>query len=389
MIVFHFTGDGFGLIVLIRAEGSAVDLNQSHDIRIHRFDEIYDFFQMPVRVLEITTVRDRKVELLTRQLDETDGYCGLIGLSSEMKKVYGIIEKAAKSDAPVIIFGESGTGKELAARAIHERGYRKEGPYVQVNCAALNESLLESELFGHVKGSFTGAFRDRKGRFETAHKGDLFLDEIGDIPLSIQIKLLRVLESKQFEHVGDDRSIAVDVRIITATNRNLIELISQNKFREDLYFRINVLPIHLPPLRQRKEDIPLLVETFMRRLNKKTRKNILGVQRGAMNALLEYHWPGNVRELKSILHYAFTIAENGPITCDHLPPQFMGHIELDEDKPSLLGVKDAKEKKSLLEALKEAGGNQTRAAKMLGVNRVTVWNRMRKYGIDIKRDVVL
>ena len=332
---------------------------------------------------------DRKVELLTRQLDETDGYCGLIGLYSEMKKVYGIIEKAAKSDAPVIIFGESGTGKELVARAIHERGYRKEGPYVQVNCAALNESLLESELFGHVKGSFTGAFRDRKGRFETAHKGDLFLDEIGDIPLSIQIKLLRVLESKQFEHVGDDRSIAVDVRIITATNRNLIELISQNKFREDLYFRINVLPIHLPPLRQRKEDIPLLVETFMRRLNKKTRKNILGVQRGAMNALLEYHWPGNVRELKSILHYAFTIAESGPITCDHLPPQFMGHIELDEDKPSLLGVKDAKEKKSLLEALKEAGGNQTRAAKMLGVNRVTVWNRMRKYGIDIKRDVVL
>ena len=332
---------------------------------------------------------DRKVELLTRQLDETDGYCGLIGLSSEMKKVYGIIEKAAKSDAPVIIFGESGTGKELVARAIHERGYRKEGPYVQVNCAALNESLLESELFGHVKGSFTGAFRDRKGRFETAHKGDLFLDEIGDIPLSIQIKLLRVLENKQFERVGDDRSIAVDVRIITATNSNLIELISQNKFREDLYFRINVLPIHLPPLRQRKEDIPLLVETFMRRLNKKTRKNILGVQRGAMNALLEYHWPGNVRELKSILHYAFTIAEHGPITCDHLPPQFMGHIELDEDKPSLLGVKDAKEKKSLLEALKEAGGNQTRAAKMLGVNRVTVWNRMRKYGIDIKRDVVL
>jgi PAS domain S-box-containing protein len=332
---------------------------------------------------------DRKVELLTRQLDETDGYCGLVGLSSEMKKVYGIIEKAAKSDAPVIIFGESGTGKELVARAIHERGYRKEGPYVQVNCAALNESLLESELFGHVKGSFTGASRDRKGRFETAHQGDLFLDEIGDIPISIQIKLLRVLESKQFEHVGDDRSIAVDVRIITATNRNLIELISQNKFREDLYFRINVLPIHLPPLRQRKEDIPLLVETFMQRLNKKTRKNILGVQRGAMNALLEYHWPGNVRELKSVLHYAFTIAERGPITCDHLPPQFMGHIELDEKKPSLLGVKDARDKQSLLEALKEAGGNQTRAAKILGVNRVTVWNRMRKYGIDIKRDVVL
>lgn len=164
-------------------------------------------------------------------------------------------EKAAMSDAPVIILGESGTGKELVAQAIHEKGHRKNGPYIQVNCAALNESLLESELFGHVKGAFTGALRDRKGRFEAAHGGDLFLDEIGDTPLSIQIKLLRALETKQFEHVGDDHPISVDVRIITATNKNLIELISQNQFREDLYFRINVIPIHLPPLRQRKEDL--------------------------------------------------------------------------------------------------------------------------------------
>lgn len=331
---------------------------------------------------------DRKVELLTQQLDVNDGYCGLIGISSEMKKVFGIIEKAAMSDAPVIIVGESGTGKELVARAIHERGLRKEGPYVQVNCAALNESLLESELFGHVKGSFTGAFRDRKGRFESAHGGDLFLDEIGDIPLSIQIKLLRVLETKQFEHVGDDRSISVDVRIITATNKNLIELISQNGFREDLYFRINVLPIHLPPLRKRREDIPLLVETFMRRLNTKTRKNISGIRREAMNALVEYHWPGNVRELKSIMHYAFTIAESGPIDCDHLPPQLMEHVPSNYPGASGLNVKANREKQALLEALQEAGGNQTRAAKILGVNRVTVWNRIRKYGIEIKRDVV-
>jgi two-component system, NtrC family, response regulator HydG len=331
---------------------------------------------------------DRKVELLTQQLDENDGYCGLIGISSEMKKVCGIIEKAAMSDAPVIILGESGTGKELVARAIHERGLRMESPYVQVNCAALNESLLESELFGHVKGSFTGAFRDRKGRFESAHGGDLFLDEIGDIPLSIQIKLLRVLEAQQFEHVGDDHSISVDVRIITATNKNLIELISQNRFREDLYFRINVLPIHLPPLRKRKEDIPLLVETFMRRLNAKTQKNISGIRREAMNALVEYHWPGNVRELKSILHYAFTIAESGPIGCDHLPPQLMEHVPSNHPGVSALNVKDSREKQALLDALKQAEGNQTRAAKILGVNRVTVWNRIRKYGIEIKRDVV-
>lgn len=332
---------------------------------------------------------DRKVELLTQQLDETDGYCGLIGLSNEMQNVYGIIEKAAQSDAPVIIFGESGTGKELVARAIHERGYRKESPYIQVNCAALNESLLESELFGHVKGSFTGAVRDRKGRFESAHRGDLFLDEIGDVPLSIQIKLLRVLETKQFEHVGDDKPISVDVRIITATNKNLIELISQNKFREDLYFRINVLPIHLPPLRQRTEDIPLLVQTFMRRFNKKTRKDIKGIQRDAMSALVEYRWPGNIRELKSALHYAFTIAENGPINCDHLPPHLMGQVQFKETGEASLSVKDTKEKQYLMEALKEADGNQTRAARILGVNRVTVWNRLRKYGINIKKDVSL
>ena len=221
-----------------------------------------------------------------------------------------------------------------------------------------------------------------------ARGGTLFLDEIGDIPLSIQIKLLRALETKRFEHVGDDRPISVDVRIITATNKNLIELISQNKFREDLYFRINVLPIQLPPLRQRKEDIPVLVEAFMRRLNKKTQKNIGGIQREAMNALVAYHWPGNVRELKSILHYAFTIAETGSISCDHLPPQLMAHVPLEKGSPSLLKVKDRQEKQALLEALKQTDGNQTRAAEMLGVNRVTVWNRMRKYGIDIKRDVV-
>lgn len=332
---------------------------------------------------------DRKVKLLSRHLDETDGYCGLIGISSEMKKVFGIIEKAAQSDAPVIIFGESGTGKELAARAIHERGDRREGPYVQVNCAALNESLLESELFGHVKGSFTGAYRDRKGRFETANGGDLFLDEIGDIPLSIQIKLLRALETKQFEHVGEDRSISVDVRIITATNKNLIELISQNKFREDLYFRINVLPIHLPPLRERKEDIPLLVKTFMQRFSKKTHKDINGIEREAMNAFVEYRWPGNVRELKSVLHYAFTIAESGPINCHHLPPQLLGHDPSAAGNNTPLNVKFSKEKQELIAALNKTGGNQTRAAEILGVNRVTVWNRMRKYGIDIKRDLVI
>lgn len=331
---------------------------------------------------------DKRVAFLRQQLDETDGYCGIIGRSSEMRHVFGVIEKAAQSDAPVIIQGESGTGKELVARAIHERGNRKNAPYVQVNCAALNESLLESELFGHVKGSFTGAFKDRKGRFESAHGGDLFLDEIGDIPLSIQIKLLRALETKQFERVGDDDPISVDVRIITATNQDLIQLISQNRFREDLYFRINVLPIFLPPLRKRKDDIPLLVETFMHRLRAKTGKNISGVHRDALSAMMDYPWPGNIRELYSAMQYGFTIAESGSIGCSHLPPQFCQKSVSVEQRPSFR-TRDLNEKQDLINALKASGGNQTRAAGILGVNRVTVWNRMRKYGVDIKKDIDL
>ncbi len=330
---------------------------------------------------------DKRVAFLTQQLDETEGYCGIIGRSRGMQRVFGIIEKAAHSDAPVIIQGESGTGKELVARAIHDRGRLSSGPYVQVNCAALNESLLESELFGHVKGSFTGAFRDRKGRFESANGGDLFLDEIGDIPLSIQIKLLRALETKQFERVGDDLPLSVDVRIITATNKNLIELISKGMFREDLYFRINVIPVHLPPLRERREDIPLLVDAFMQRLRSKTGKPINGIRREAMDILMAYPFPGNIRELKSALHYAFTIAEKGPLDSNHLPPQMSAATPTTAEAVFSGSQKEQKEKRELIEALRETSGNQTRAAKLLGINRVTVWNRMRKYGLDLKRDI--
>jgi PAS domain S-box-containing protein len=329
---------------------------------------------------------DRQVAYLSRQLDESDGYCGIIGRSREMQGVFGIIEKAAQSDAPVIIHGESGTGKELVAQAIHNRGQRCKAPYVQVNCAALNESLLESELFGHVKGSFTGALRDRKGRFESAHGGDLFLDEIGDVPLSIQIKLLRALETQQFERVGDDAPIAVNVRIITATNQDLLTLISRGRFREDLYFRINVIPIHLPPLRERREDIPLLVETFVQRLRTKTGKPIGGIRREAMDRIIAYPFPGNVRELKSALQYAFTIAEQGPLDCSHLPPQMCPEAPPGA-RPSPVDGKAERQRRELIEALRETDGNQTRAARRLGINRVTVWNRMRKYGIDLKREL--
>ena len=333
---------------------------------------------------------DRKVEILSRQLDENSGFGGIVGGSDSMKAIYTLIQKAAHSDAPIIIFGESGTGKELVARAIHERGKRQTGPYVQLNCAALNESLLESELFGHVKGSFTGAFRDRTGRFEAAHGGDLFLDEIGDIPLSIQIKLLRVLETRQFERVGENTSISLDVRIITATNRNLLELIDQKRFREDLYFRINVIPIHLPPVRERREDIPLLVNTFINRLELRTGKSIRGLTRQALNRFLDYRWPGNVREMKSALEYAFTVADKDTIDIDHLPPQML----LPADRPPVISIGETTidqtgndERRQLIDALQATGGNQSQAARLLGINRVTVWNRMRKYGINLKREI--
>lgn len=345
---------------------------------------------------------DERVEFLSRKLEEDVGFHGLIGKSPPMQKLFDVLQKAANSEAPVIIYGESGTGKDLVARAIHQLGKRKNEPFVQFNCAALNEALLESELFGHIKGAFTGAYRHRQGRFEAANGGDIFLDEIGDVPLSIQVKLLRVLETKQFEHVGDHHPISVDVRIITATNKNLDELVIQKKFRDDLFFRINVFPIHLPSLRDRPEDIPLLVNTFIRRLRTRTAKKISGLTSAAMERFMEYHWPGNVRELKSALEFGFVIAEKGLVDLDQLPPNIV------ERKPRFteptrmplqsIAYKDNveisisssipgenAEKKALVEALRQCNGNQTQAARILGINRVTVWNRMKKYRIDLEK----
>ena len=330
---------------------------------------------------------DQEVTLLCRQLEKTGDFYGLVGKSAVMQRVFEVIEKAAQSEAPIIIYGESGTGKELVAHAIHQLGPRRDKSFVQLNCAALNESLLESELFGQIKGAFTGAYRHRQGRFEAASGGDFFLDEIGDLPVSIQIKLLRVLETKQFEQVGDHRPISVDVRIITATNKNLEALIAQERFREDFYFRINVIPVYLPPLRARMEDVPLLINTFMSRLRKRTGKAITGLTHAAMDRVMAYHWPGNVRELKSALDYAFVLAEKGLIEPDHLPPLTEKKDELDA-VPGRVDARNLAEKEALIRALRQSNGNQSQAARILGVNRVTVWNRMRKYGIDLKKVMV-
>ena len=324
---------------------------------------------------------DQKVESLSRKLTDGGDYHGIIGISTSMRKVIQLVDKAAQSDAPVMIYGESGTGKELVAEAIHERGVRRDGPFVRLNCAALNASLLESELFGHIKGAFTGAYRHRQGRFEAADGGDIFLDEIGDISESVQVKLLRVLENKQVERVGDQRPIRVDVRIISATNKNIADLISLKQFREDLFFRINVIPIQLPPLRERKEDIPLLAQHFIQRLRHSTGKPIGGLTQTALQQFMDYGWPGNIRELKSALEFAFVVAEGGKLDIEHLPPQLRGGAR----SCGPPAAENPTEKEALIEALRRTNGNQTRAARLLGVNRVTVWNRMRKYGVDLRK----
>jgi len=326
--------------------------------------------------------KEHELQQLSLMLEEKTMFHGMVGHSSKMLEVFQLIERAAQSDAPVFICGESGTGKELVARAIHDLGPRKDEPYVQVNCAALNESLLESELFGHVKGAFTGAIRHRQGRFEAAGGGDIFLDEIGDLPLPVQVKLLRVLETKTFERVGENRQLSADVRIITATNKILPELISRGLFREDLFFRINVIPVHLPPLRKRKEDIPLLADHFIQRLRVKSDKDIKGLSPQTLALFMDYPWPGNVRELKSSLEYAFVLADGGHIEPRHLPGAFGMNVSGSRESAPI-GAADQKEQ--LLQALRQAAGNKSEAARILGINRLTVLNRMRKYGIDLQK----
>ncbi len=331
--------------------------------------------------------KDKQIAAFRRQLRAEDAFQGLIGASVAMQQVFCLIENAAASDAPVIILGESGTGKELVAKAIHQLGGRKKGPYVKVNCAALTESLLESELFGHVKGAYTGAYKSRAGRFEMANGGDIFLDEIGDLPLSTQVKLLRVLEEKVIERVGDSAPIPVNARIITATNRSLTALVEKGAFRKDFFFRINVIPIHLPPLRERSEDIPLLAETFFRKVRLKSGKNIEGISNNAMEALIRYSWPGNVRELKSAFEYAFVTCQEPLIQPYHLPPDITAEKRgAKEAKKAPLNKQEIR-KRQLIDALARAKGNQSAAAEILGVSRVTVWNRMKRFGVKYTRQI--
>jgi two-component system response regulator HydG len=330
--------------------------------------------------------KQQEIEALRKTFHLDDGFHGIIGKSAVMGKLFELIESVSQSEAPVLIQGDSGTGKELVARAIHETGSRKNQPFVKVNCAALNENLLESELFGHVKGAYTGADRDRVGRFEAAHGGTIFLDEIGDIPLSTQVKLLRVLEEKEIERVGDHRCIPVDVRIVSATNKNLETLISNDDFREDLFFRVNIFPLWCPSLNDRKEDIPDIVQHFIEQNSAKSGKKILGLTPEAMEVLLAYDWPGNVRELRNAIVYAFVLCSGGWIEPHHMPPKLAySHVQGDETRH--LAMENQAEKDRLIKTLKKTNGNQSETARLLGVSRVTIWKRIKKYDIRLKEDL--
>jgi transcriptional regulator with PAS, ATPase and Fis domain len=312
---------------------------------------------------------------------------GLLGESLPMQRLFELIENVAQTDAPVLIHGQSGTGKELVARAIHEESPRKDKPFIKVNCAALNENLLESELFGHEKGSYTGADRTRIGRFEAAHEGTIFLDEIGDIPLSTQVKLLRVLEEKEIERVGDHKPIPVDVRIISATNKDLEALIAQELFREDLLFRINVFPLYCPSLIERLDDIHLIVKLFIEQNAAKNSKKILGLTPDAMEALLAYLWPGNVRELRNAIEYAFVLCSGEWISKEHLPPKITANGKRNLAIQRRGATSSQEERKKLIDTLRQVGGNQSEAARILGVSRVTIWKRIKKYGIDLETEI--
>jgi len=324
-------------------------------------------------------VRDLQARLVERHRLE-----GIIGESGRMQEVLALAKRVAPSDATVLIRGESGTGKELIARAIHFNSPRGSGPLVNLNCAALPEQLLESELFGHEKGAFTGAVAQRKGRFERADGGSIFLDEIGDLSPALQVKLLRVLQERQFERVGGNKTISANVRVMAATHRDLEQAMREGMFRDDLYYRLNVVTIQIPPLRERREDIPLLLEHFLRKFAEKNRRDVTGLTAAARDALLKYDYPGNVRELENIIERAVLLCRGRVIDLEDLPatvrPGQRGPSEpLPKDLP---GVLADIERQAIESALERTGGIQTQAAEALGISERVLRYKMKKYGLE-------
>ena len=357
--------------------------------------------------LESVVMRAREYQLLKAKTNDTiiseefpHFLCStIIGKSRCMLSLFEMIEKVAESKATVLVQGESGTGKELAARAIHQLSSRNSKNFVPVNCAAIPDDLLESELFGHVKGAFTGAYINRTGRFEMADKGTLFLDEIGDMKANLQVKLLRVLQTKEFEPVGSARSQKVDVRIIAASNKNLEELVASRDFREDLYYRLSVIPITIPPLRERREDITLLINHFLARFNQDKRRLVKGFSRESLEILRNYNWPGNVRELENLVERMVTIMESGFITPENLPERYLSggpktsrpvqvlsepsaSTELPPEGICLNSAVDEFENRLIIQALERTSGNKKEAASLLNLKRTTLIEKLKKKNLQ-------
>jgi PAS domain S-box-containing protein len=331
------------------------------------------------------TFRDlSEVEQLRRELRGEQHLGDMVSRSPRMRRIFDVLPTIAQSDSSVLIQGETGTGKELLAKAIHSLSHRSQGPFVAVNCGALPAELLESELFGYVRGAFTGADRDKPGRFAAARGGTLFLDEIGEIAPSVQIKLLRVLQEKAYEPLGSNKSVNADVRIITASNRDLEELVRRNEFRRDLFYRINVIRLDMPPLRERKEDIPLLVEQFIQRFNQLQKKNISGIRSEALSLLGAHDWPGNVRELENVIERAFVLCPDGEsIATAHLPEEFHSvGVSRSESERDIRCSRRLSEAQAILQALEETGGNRSAAARKLGIHKSTLYRKMRAMGLE-------
>ncbi len=361
----------------------------------------FDYLQKPFDNDELLAIISRAVEMVTLkrrvreledQLEETYRFENIVGVSDKMMSTFALMHKFAGTDGTVLVYGESGTGKELIVRAIHQASKRKSGPFVVVNCGAIPSNLIESEFFGHEAGSFTDAKELRLGKFESADGGTLFLDEIGELTLEAQVKLLRVIEEGSFSRVGGNEPIAVDVRVMAATNRDLAKMVEEGKFREDLYWRLNVLSLNICPLRQRKEDIPLLVEQFLERYAVPLGIEQPNVSEKAVQLLMAYEWPGNVRELQNCIYSAITIADGPAIEPADLPRRIYSNSEPSEITSVISGrislaetaaqATAKAEREAISKALSETGGNREKAAELLGIGRKTLYRKLRHYGIE-------
>jgi len=359
----------------------------------------FDYLTKPIKMDEILITLKRALEFrdlkrenqnLKNQLKKKYKFENIIGDSEKMHQIFETIEKVADTDSTILILGESGTGKELIAKAIHYNSYRREGPFIPVNCAAIPSELLESELFGHEKGAFTNAIRTRIGRFELANGGTVFLDEIGDMSPNLQSKLLRVLQERQFERIGGVKTVKIDIRIIAATHQDLRVAVEQGRFRQDLYYRLNVIPIRVPPLRERKSDIPLLVHHFLNHFNKSKKRKIQGIHNEALNRLIGYYWPGNVRELENIIERIVILTNNDSITVQDLPEKIQS-LSLDEQTPlfeipeegiSLDNALNEFEKRLILQALNKTGWIKNKAAQLLSLNRTTLIEKIKRQNLQ-------